>query len=80
MIDAEKAERIREQMTAAAFTAWQLGAGEKGGSFRSHLRKMGLVQDEENTPLTPEQKQAAEKRGLDIAEKITAAVKAGKVR
>lgn len=76
MIEEEKAEAIKNQMIAASFTAWQLEAGGKMG-FAEYLRQLGLSDSEPK--LTEDQKEILTSRGLDVADRINAAVKAGRV-
>jgi hypothetical protein len=76
MIEEEKAEADKRAMVAASYTAWQLGAGEKM-SFPLYLKKLGLTESE--TALTDEQKEILIAKGLHTAERIRAAVDAGRV-
>lgn len=45
MIEKEKAEKNKNDLTAAAFTAWLMGGGEKK-SFLSYLQSLGLAEKE----------------------------------
>lgn len=66
-----QAEKKRDQMIAAAFIGWQMGAGEKGQKFNVYLKKMGLVEQESGV-MTPEEKQDI----LERAEKADAVCRA----
>jgi hypothetical protein len=74
MIEEEKAEAVKQSMIAASYTAWQMG--EARMSFPLYLKKLGLADSEPE--LTAEQKEILTARGLDVAERINQAMKAGK--
>lgn len=69
-IEKEKLETFKNQMIAASFTAWQLGAGEKGKSFSYHLKKHGLLEKKEK--ITTQQKKVLAEQSKRIAERIMA--------
>lgn len=75
MIEEEKAERAKQGMVEAAFIAWQ--TGESKMPFAKYLRQLGLSDDAPE--LTAEQKTILTAKGLSVADKIRAAVKAGKI-
>lgn len=69
MIDKEDARRIKETMTAAAFTAWLQGAGDKD-NFPQFLRKYGLLEKEK--PMTDEKKKKILEKSKHVAARIMA--------
>ena len=75
-IEEEYLERTRTAMVASAFTAWQMGHGEKGKSFEEHLRKMGLAEAE--PVMTETERKATVQKAIAEAEIIRAAMSAGR--
>ncbi len=69
MIGEYKAEEIRNQLTASAFTAWQLNGIKI--TFQDYLKKMGL--GEKEIKLSKEEKEIITQRSISLAEKIKAA-------
>ncbi len=62
-----RAEEKKDQMTAAAYTAWLMGAGEKK-TFKSFLIGIGLL--EKPTPLSQEEKKVIAQKGYSAAARI----------
>lgn len=69
MFDKEDARRIKEKMTAAAFTAWLQGAGGEK-NFEDYLRGLGLA--EKTKPITDEKKKELADKARMISERIMA--------
>jgi hypothetical protein len=74
-LDREKVLRQREQMTAAAFTAYLSGAGA-GKSWDVFLRGLGLA--EKVKPLTKEAKKKIIQKSRSIADRIMRMDRKGK--
>jgi len=66
MLTEEKADKIKTQMIAASFTAWQMKDTNK--LFDEYLRPLGLVDKPEK--LSKEVKQKMIERNVGIAERI----------
>jgi hypothetical protein len=70
MIDLEKRDSAKNQLIAAAFMAWQTGAGEQNMGFTKYLERFGLVEPE--APLTTEKKEKIAARSFSKAAQIIA--------
>lgn len=68
MLDREKVERQREQMTAAAFTAYLQGASGKDVSWNKYIQSLGLAEKEK--PISKDRKKQIILESRRVAEKI----------
>jgi hypothetical protein len=68
MLDREKIERQREQLTAAAFTAYLQGSSGKDVSWSKYIQSLGLMEKEK--PISGNRKKQIIQESRRVAEKI----------
>ena len=68
MIAEDRARTIRDQMTAASFTAWQIHCSNGGKkSWKKYAEEMGLL---EKKTVSRSEREAAIKTALEIQERL----------
>ena len=80
-IEEMRREDVKNQLIAASFTAWQLGAGQPGKAFGDYLKTFGIrMTEKKRKPLTKAQKRTIIKRVDSNVKKIFSLKKIKKVR
>ena len=76
MLAEEKSEKLRQQMIAASFTAWQLKDTKK--TFDEYLRALGLA--DKQGKMSDELRRKMVERNIGIAERIRKASRKQRVK